>query len=204
MYASQRKYEINYEKPARRFCNSFSTFFTKPINFDFSSSCPVSYFSCKNARSCPTHSCASCFGLTARCWLFSLGLPRSLQWDVRCLDTYSRWWRSPPDWLIYSFIQTISIAPLQVHYCSETARILCRTFTPKRHRQLQVNYLPKVSMWRRDRDSNPRPFGRKATNQPMSHHAPQFRSSRSVAIKKIGGFRFPEFSNNFVSIFMYF
>ena len=25
--------------------------------------------------------------------------------------------------------------------------------------------------WRPKRDSNPRPFGRKATNLPMSHHA---------------------------------
>src|SRR6218665_325594 len=55
---------------------------------------------------------------------------------------------------IHSFVQAISIAPLQVHLCSETlpttavsARILCWSFTPKRHRQLQVNDLPTVPTW---------------------------------------------------------
>src|SRR6218665_3629767 len=50
-------------------------------------------------------------------------------------------------------------------------RILCRSFMPKRHRQQQVKDLPKVPMWLQERDSNPRPFGRKATNLPMSHPA---------------------------------
>src|SRR6218665_1532461 len=58
---------------------------------------------------------------------------------------------------IHSFIQAISI------------RILCRSFTPKRHRQLRVKDLPRLE-W----DSNPRLLGRKATNLPMFHHAPQF------------------------------
>src|SRR6218665_3614877 len=44
---------------------------------------------------------------------------------------------------------------------SDTARILCRSFTPKRHRQL----------WRLERDSSPRPFGRKTSNLPMNHSA---------------------------------
>jgi len=55
-----------------------------------------------------------------------------------------------------SFIQAICIvAPLRVHSYSEAiptqrskltklARILCRSFTPKRHRQLRVKDLPKV------------------------------------------------------------
>src|SRR6218665_1701973 len=34
--------------------------------------------------------------------------------------------------------------------------------------------LPKVPTWRPERDSSPRPFGRKAMNLPMSHCAPQF------------------------------
>jgi len=50
-----------------------------------------------------------------------------------------------------SFIQDISIAP-QVHHSSPpllggapvTARILCRNFTPKRHRQQWGKDLPKV------------------------------------------------------------
>ena len=42
----------------------------------------------------------------------------------------------------HSFIsQTISIAPFQ------TARILCRSFTPKRQRQLWVKDLSKVPTW---------------------------------------------------------
>src|SRR6218665_2954260 len=75
----------------------------------------------------------------------------------------------------HSFILAISIAPLQVHYYSEalsTARILCRSFTPKRHRQLRVKDLPKVPTWRLKRDSKPRSFGRTASNLPMNHHAP--------------------------------
>ena len=44
--------------------------------------------------------------------------------------------------------------------------------TPKRHRQLWVKDLPKVPTWRLERDLNPRPFGRKAPNLPLSHHAP--------------------------------
>src|SRR6218665_1642585 len=63
---------------------------------------------------------------------------------------------------IHSFIPDISIAPLQ---------ILCRSCMPKRHRHLRVK--DKVPTWQPERDSNPRPFGRKATNLPMSHHAPQ-------------------------------
>jgi len=51
--------------------------------------------------------------------------------------------------------------------------MLCRILTPKRHRQLRVKDLPKVPTWRLERDSNPRLFGRKATNIQMSHHAPR-------------------------------
>src|SRR6218665_1855356 len=85
--------------------------------------------------------------------------------------------QNPSTW-VYPFIQAISIAPLQVHDYSEalpTQHGYCvGRFTPKRHRQLRVKDLSKVSMWRPEWDSNPRPFLRKATNLPMSHHAPQF------------------------------
>ena len=50
----------------------------------------------------------------------------------------------------------------------DTARILSRSFTPKEHRQLRVKDLPKIR--RLERDSNLRPFGRKAPNLPMRHH----------------------------------
>src|SRR6218665_1401778 len=61
------------------------------------------------------------------------------------------------------FIQAISIVHLQVHHYSEalpaTARTLCQSFTPKRHRQLRVKDLLEISTWRLERNSNPRPFG---------------------------------------------
>jgi len=78
--------------------------------------------------------------------------------------------------LIHSF-RLFSITPLQVHYYSEaflTQHGCCvRANTPKRRRQLRVKDLPKVPTWWLERDSNPRPFGRKASYQPMSRHAPQ-------------------------------
>src|SRR6218665_1045784 len=46
-------------------------------------------------------------------------------------------------------------------------------YTLKRYRQLQVKELPKVPTWRLERDSNPRPSGRKASSLPMRHQAPQ-------------------------------
>ena len=75
----------------------------------------------------------------------------------------------------HSFIQAISIAPLQVHYYSEVLRTQHRCWvrvnTPKRKRQLRVKDLPKVPTWRLERDSNSWPFGRKAPNLPMRHDA---------------------------------
>src|SRR6218665_1877557 len=49
------------------------------------------------------------------------------------------------------------------------------TVTPKRHMQLRVKDLSRVPMWRLERDSNPRPFGGKASNLPISHHVPHVR-----------------------------
>src|SRR6218665_3816943 len=75
-------------------------------------------------------------------------------------------------------IPDISIAPFQVHYYLEallTQHGYCvgvsrrsATGNPR------VKDLPKVLAWRPERDSNPRPFERKATNLPMSHHAPRY------------------------------
>src|SRR6218665_1509249 len=73
---------------------------------------------------------------------------------------------------IHSFILAIPIAPLQVHFYSEalpTQHGYCVGVSG--HRQLRVKVLPKVPVWRLERDSNPQPFGRKAPNLPMSHHA---------------------------------
>src|SRR6218665_1623820 len=78
--------------------------------------------------------------------------------------------------IIHSFIHSgyfysASSSPLLLRSASDTARILCRSFTSKHHRQLRVEGL--VSTWRLERDSNPRPYGRKASTQPMRHHVPQ-------------------------------
>ena len=51
-------------------------------------------------------------------------------------------------------------------------------YLPKRYRQLQVKDLPKVPMWRLERDLNPRPSGWKASTLPMRHHASNCTSSR--------------------------
>src|SRR6218665_22196 len=73
---------------------------------------------------------------------------------------------------IHSFyIYSTSSSPLLLRGASNTAQILCRSFTKKHHRQLRVKDLPKVPMWRLKQDSNPQAFGRKVTNLPMSHHA---------------------------------
>ena len=68
------------------------------------------------------------------------------------------------------YFYSASSSPLLFRGAPDTAQILCRSFTPKRHRQLRVKNLPKVPTWRLEH-SNPRPFGLMATNLPMSHHA---------------------------------
>ena len=89
---------------------------------------------------------------------------------------------SKRNWLhsfIYScYFYSASTSPQLLRGAPDTARILCRSFTPKRYRQLWLKYLPKVPAWRLEWDSNPRPFGRTVTNLPMSHHAPRLRDNR--------------------------
>jgi len=79
---------------------------------------------------------------------------------------------------MYSFIHSISIAPLQVLYYSEALptqhrMILCRNFTPKRHGHLWVKNLPKVPTWRLEWELNPWPFRLKASTLPKHHHIPR-------------------------------
>ena len=63
-------------------------------------------------------------------------------------------------YLVHSFIfYSGSSSPPLLTSAPDTARILCQSFTPKRHRRLRMKDLPKVPMWRLERDSNPRPFG---------------------------------------------
>ena len=71
-----------------------------------------------------------------------------------------------------SYFHNDSSSPILLRSASDTERILCRSFTPKLHRQLRVKDLPKVPTRRIQRDSNLRPFKRKTSNLPMSHHTP--------------------------------
>ena len=76
---------------------------------------------------------------------------------------------------IHSFNRAISIAPLQVHYYSEALPTHCSTDivlefhaeapqTTASEGLAQGSYMAAI-----ERDSNPRPCGRKASNLPMSH-----------------------------------
>ena len=91
---------------------------------------------------------------------------------------YYVYWRSCLSF-IHSFIHSdhfysASSSPLLLRSAPDTARVLCRSFTPKRHRQLWVENLPKVPTWRLERESNPRPSGWKLSTQPiMRHHIPR-------------------------------
>src|SRR6218665_1923847 len=86
---------------------------------------------------------------------------KSLIYQLFILVTYS------------GYFYTAFSSPLLLRGVPETARILCRCFTPKRHRQLRVKDLPKLLTWRLERNSNQRPFGPdERRNLPMSHHVP--------------------------------
>jgi len=58
------------------------------------------------------------------------------------------------------YFYSASSSLLLLRGAPDTARILRRSFMPKRHRQLWGKDLPKVPMWW------------KVSNLPMSHHAP--------------------------------
>src|SRR6218665_2410182 len=73
--------------------------------------------------------------------------------------------------IMSGYFYSASSSPLLPRGAPDTARILCWSFTPKRHRQLHVKDLSKVPTWRLERDSNQRPFGQRASNLPMSHLA---------------------------------
>jgi len=74
--------------------------------------------------------------------------------------------------LIYSgYFYSASLSPLLFRGAPNTARILCQSFTPNHHRQLQVKDLLRVPTWWLERDSKPWPFGQKASNLPMGHYA---------------------------------
>ena len=71
------------------------------------------------------------------------------------------------------YLYSASSGPLLLRGAPDTARIMCLSFTRKRHRQLRVKDLSKVSTWRLEPDSNPRPSGQQLLTLPMSHHVSQ-------------------------------
>src|SRR6218665_1253829 len=76
--------------------------------------------------------------------------------------------------IIYSFhCYSASSSPLLRKSAPDTAQILCRSFTPKRAGNCELRTCRKVTTWRLERNSNPRPFGRKASTLLMRHHVPQ-------------------------------
>ena len=88
-------------------------------------------------------------------------------------DTDFEKWRASYGMFIHSgYCYSASSNPLLLRGTPDTARTLCWSYTPMRHRQLRVKDLPKIPTWRLERDLNPQPFGWKAANLPMSHHAP--------------------------------
>jgi len=61
--------------------------------------------------------------------------------------------------MVISFIHSgyfynTSSSALLLGCAPDTAQILCRSFTPKRHRQLRVKDLPKVPTWQLGQDSS--------------------------------------------------
>ena len=94
--------------------------------------------------------------------------------EIDIVNTSSTWaWH----WVVHgyqSFIQTISIAPFQVHCYSEVSGQ--RRYCPGNSRRSAtgnwVKDLPKAPTLWLERESNPWPFGRKASTPPMRHHDP--------------------------------
>src|SRR6218665_1668202 len=82
----------------------------------------------------------------------------------------------------YNTIQLVFDITLLPYAC----RAQKRTFTPRLHRcncnaeHCGRGTCSQVPTWRLERDSNPQPFGGKAMNLPMSHHAPP-RSVQSMS-----------------------
>jgi len=77
----------------------------------------------------------------------------------------------------YSFIHSghfysAPSSPLLLRSAIDHSTDTVSEFHAEAHRQLQVKDLPKVSTWRLERESNPRPSGWKSSSQPRRHHVP--------------------------------
>src|SRR6218665_2745823 len=60
-----------------------------------------------------------------------------------------------PSFIHLGYFYSAFSSSLLLRGAPDTARILCRNFTPKRHRQLLAKDLPKVPTWRQEQESNP-------------------------------------------------
>jgi len=105
------------------------------------------------------------------------GLSCRLGWWSRASKHQGEHTRAKTNPHTHSFIHldhfySASSSPLLFRSTPDTARILCWSFTLKRHRQLWVKDLPKVPTWQLERELNPRPSGWKLLTQPMCHHVP--------------------------------
>src|SRR6218665_888414 len=71
------------------------------------------------------------------------------------------------------YFYSASLSPLLLGGAPDTARILCRSFMPKHHRQLRVKDLPKVPMWRPESGIRTHiPLDERRRVYKMNHHAP--------------------------------
>ena len=64
---------------------------------------------------------------------------------------------APHSFIHSDYFYSASSSPLLLRGAPDTARTLCLSFTPKRHRQLRVKGLTKVPTWQLEWDSNHRP-----------------------------------------------
>jgi len=89
-------------------------------------------------------------------------------------ETYSEALSAQTKFIHPGYLYSTFSSPLLLRSTHDKARIPSQSFKPKHHRQLRMKDLPKIPMWQLERNSNPWPFGRKALNLPMSHHAPMW------------------------------
>src|SRR6218665_546330 len=99
--------------------------------------------------------------------------------------------RSDAGFIYSGHFYSASSRPLLVRSALDTARILFRSVTPERHRQLCVKDLQTVPTWRLERDSNPTPSGRTASTLPMCHHG--VRTVRRPRASTLGASKGPVF-----------
>ena len=98
----------------------------------------------------------------------------SCKWFCTCMSVRPSVWLSVIFIFIHSgYFYSASSSPLLLRGALDTARILCRNFTPKRHRQLWAKDLPKVSVWRLEQESNPDHSDERRRLNQCGTHAPK-------------------------------